>query len=199
MSGRSSCLRLPQAEIPATNRARGEQERDAPLADGEATQAAHGRVSDFWCLGLDGRADGADGAFVGAAAARSMAAVEDLHGPFDDGQLVGVEARQQVAQLAQVELAEALEERLRIGRRRDDDLAAIVGVVVPLEQARARRAGRPARWRTTSRSRAGRRARTCAARPAAITTYRTLACAIVMPTSVNSEAWLATSRCIIRS
>ena len=27
-------------------------------------------------------------------------------------------------------------------------------------------------------------------RPAAVTTYRTLAWAIVMPTSVNSEAWL---------
>ena len=36
-------------------------------------------------------------------------------------------------------------------------------------------------------------------RPAAVTTYRTLAWAIVMPTSVNSEAWLTTSRCIIRS
>ena len=35
--------------------------------------------------------------------------------------------------------------------------------------------------------------------PAAITTYRTLAWAIVMPTSVNSGAWPPMSRCIICS
>ena len=36
---------------PGEEQGRGEQERDAPLAQGQATQATHGRVSDFWCLG----------------------------------------------------------------------------------------------------------------------------------------------------
>ena len=107
MSGRSSCLRLPQAEIPAKNRAAGEQERDAPLAEGEAAEATHGRVSALvlgWMVG--GVADGCS-----AAAAPVDGAVEDLEGPLDDGELVGVERDQQLAQLALVELAEALEER----------------------------------------------------------------------------------------
>ena len=59
-----------------------------------------------------GRVDGRDGG-GGRRQAPVDGAMEDLEGLVHDGQLIGVEATEQLPQLALVELAESLEERRR--------------------------------------------------------------------------------------
>ena len=122
-------------------------------------------------------------------------AAEDLDRLADDGELVVVETGQQLAELPLVELAETLEQLERRRRRRDDDLAS-----VPVSAWRRRSP------RSTSRSACSladdvptpSRAASSVMRssPAAITTYSTLAWAIVTSTSVNSGAWPSMRRCI---
>ena len=76
------------------------------------------------------------GRSVEAAAARSMASVEDPHGPFDDGQL-----RRRRDASSRSRSWRTFSSRKRssrasgIGRGRDHDLAAVVGIGVALEQA----------------------------------------------------------------
>ena len=72
---------------------------------------------------------------LGSAAARSMARSRISSDRSTTASSSASSRREQLAELALVELAEPLEQRLGLGRRGDDDLAAIVGVVVPVEQA----------------------------------------------------------------
>ena len=63
---------------------RGEQERDAPLADGDPAEAAHEWVSPWSVVTASVVGVGGGGVGATAAARRSMAQTEDLEGPLDD-------------------------------------------------------------------------------------------------------------------
>ena len=105
---------------------------------------------------------------------------------------------EQLAQLALVELAEALEQGDGLRRGGDHDLAAIVRVVGrPSSPSSTRRSASPLADDEPTPSRAA--SSDMRSSPAASTTYRTLAWAMVTPTSVNSGAWAPISRCISAS
>ena len=118
------------------NRARGEQERDAALADGEVAEATHGRFS---LVGGGGE--------VGCArlAWRASRIVERR-----GSTVVEVSSASSWASSSRSWRELSSRNRSRrlaaSGVARDDDLAAIGRVVVPAAGARARRAGRPGRW-----------------------------------------------------
>lgn len=61
--------------------------------------------------------------------------VEDLERAVDDVELVRLQPGEQLSKLAEVEFAEALEQRHRFGGRGHDDLAPIVRIVMPSQQA----------------------------------------------------------------
>ena len=111
---------------------RREQERHAPLADGQTAEATHD-----WLSRVIG---GGDGSIDGEA--------EDVDRAADHLELLGVEPAEQLAQLALIELAEPLEQGDGLGRRGDHHLAPVVGVVVATEQAELDQPiGQPARRR----------------------------------------------------
>ena len=121
MSGRSSCLRLPQAEMPAMNSAPASSSVTLRLADGELGEAAH-----------------RDDSFRGTSASRRQGfdrPVEVVDGANDVESLVAGHAVEQPAQLRGVELAEALEELERGRRGGDDDLAPVGGIVAANDEA----------------------------------------------------------------
>src|SRR3954451_14091787 len=60
--------------------------------------------------------------------------VEDRDRLVDAGELVGIEPPEQSAKLALVELSKTLEEVVRLGRRRDDDMASVAGVFTAFEK-----------------------------------------------------------------
>ena len=86
-------------------------------------------------------------------------AEEDLEGAVDDGEFFGVETAEQLAQLALIQFAKALEQGRGAGCRGDDDLATVGRVIDTIEQVELDEAFDDSRSRTMRRSRAGPRAR----------------------------------------
>jgi hypothetical protein len=126
MSGSSSCFRLPHAEAPAMNRA--PANRSVTLRLLRATRLRRLTVGSPAGGGLDGGSGiGTRGAVDGSK--------EDRERSAHHVEFLVIEPTEELAELAQVEFAEALEQRCRGRGRGDDDLATIVGVVVPQEQA----------------------------------------------------------------
>ena len=124
-------MRLPQAENPATKRAAAKRSVTLRLLMAI-------RLSRLTCGSPPGVGGGSRAWSWGplvAAARRSSARPKTSSERLDDVELVGLELVQQLAKLALVQLAEAFEEGDRVRRRADDDLAAVVRFLVPLEQS----------------------------------------------------------------
>ena len=109
----------------------GEQQRDAPLGDGELGEAAH--AGSFRVAASSGAtvapARGAGMAACGRRAASARSVRSGL------ASSVVVEVVEEVAHLAGVELAEAVDERGACGRQADDHLAAVDGVLAARGEA----------------------------------------------------------------
>ena len=149
----------------------GQQERDAPLADGELGETIHERspCGSVVVAGLDVGGDGR---------------VEDADGALDDREVRGVDVGEQLAHPARVELPERLQGRLGLGRGGDDDLAPVGGVLVADQQAvRHSPSTTPVAVDEVTPSRAA--SSDIRSWPAATTRYRALVCDIVRSMQVQ--------------
>ena len=119
MSGRSSCLRLPQAEIPATKRAAANRSVTLRLLTARRLR----RLT-----------TGSPGSWLVMVTDRSMARPRMSTERPTTSSSSASSRSEQLAELTLVELTEALEQGDRLGRRGDHHLAPVVRVVVATEQ-----------------------------------------------------------------
>ena len=129
MSGRSSCLRLPQAETPAMNRAPASSSVTLRLLTASSDEAAHERLP---CVVVGDRST-----WTG----RSADASASSGGVEDRGSARSTTARSSPSRRSsssRMRRALSSRKRSRVGlglrRGRDDDLAAIGGILVAVEQ-----------------------------------------------------------------